>query len=310
MATSQTKVRLVLALGLLLAVTIGVSIHTGIPGLWVGSDLTAVSQRVGYTLGLATPLRQVAIAVDGQTLALTSRAATVEEVLAEAQIVLTEHDRVQPELASKVLDQMEIAVTRVTKREIVEFERIYFHEIRRANNALERGVVRTVQRGREGRRAEHYEVVYEDGKRVSHTLLSTEIIEPKVDRIVEYGTIGSISRGGNTYRFTRVMYVIATAYTAGPESTGKSPGHPAFGITRSGLPVELGHIAVDPRVIPLLTHVFVEGLCSYSAQFDGRYFATDTGSAIVGNRIDIYFERVEDALSFGRRRMRVFVLER
>jgi len=127
---------------------------------------------------------------------------------------------------------------------------------------------------------------------------------------VEYGTIGSLSRGGNTYRFTRVLYVIATAYTAGPESTGKSPGHPAFGITRSGLPVEVGHIAVDPDLIPLLSHVYVEGLCAFSAQFNGRYFATDTGSAIQGNRIDIYFERVEDAIRFGRRRMRVYVLAR
>ncbi|MBT9134077.1 MAG: Cell wall-binding protein YocH [Firmicutes bacterium] len=288
MATSQTTARIVLALGLLLAVTL----------------------LVGYTLGFSPEARQVTIAADGQQVALEVRAATVEAALTEAKVVLGEHDRVSPELASKVQAQMEIVVTRVTKGEIVEHERIYFHEVRRANHNLERGVTRTVQRGREGRRAEHYEVVYEDGQRVSKTLLRTEVLEPKVDRIVEYGTIGSLSRGGNTYRFTRVFYVTATAYTAGPESTGKSPGHPAFGITRSGLPVEVGHIAVDPDLIPLLSHVWVEGLCAFSAQFNGRYFATDTGSAIQGNRIDIYFERVEDALRFGRRRMRVYVLAR
>jgi len=257
-----------------------------------------------------TPAREVSFVADGQEAALAVRVATVEEALAAAKIVLGEHDRVSPELASKIQDQMEIVVTRVTKNQIVEHERIYFHEIRRANHNLERGVTRTVQRGREGRKAEHYEVVYEDGQRVSKTLLRSEVVEPKVDRIVEYGTIGSLSRGGNTYRFTRVLYVVATAYTAGPESTGKSPGHPAFGITRSGLPVEVGHIAVDPDLIPLLSHVYVEGLCAFSAQFNGRYFATDTGSAIQGKRIDIYFERVEDAIRFGRRRMRVFVLAR
>ncbi|MBT9176391.1 MAG: Cell wall-binding protein YocH [Firmicutes bacterium] len=288
MATSQTKARIVLALGLLLAVTL----------------------LVGDTLGFSPEVRQVTIAVDGQQVALAVRATTVEAALTEAKVVLGEHDRVSPELASTIQAQMEIVVTRVTKSEIVEHERIYFHEVRRANHNLERGVTRTVQRGREGRRAEHYEVVYEDGQRVSKTLLRTEVLEPKVDRIVEYGTIGSLSRGGNTYRFTRVFYVTATAYTAGPESTGKSPGHPAFGITRSGLPVEVGHIAVDPNLIPLLSHVWVEGLCAFSAQFNGRYFATDTGSAIQGNRIDIYFERVEDALRFGRRRMRVYVLAR
>jgi 3D (Asp-Asp-Asp) domain-containing protein len=300
MATSQTRARIALALGLLLAVTL----------LGFGGSFTGVSQQVGYTLGLLTPAREVTIVADGQEMTLALRVATVEEALAAAKIVLGEHDRVSPEPASKIQDQMEIVVTRVTKSQIVEHERIYFHEIRRANHNLERGVTRTLQRGREGRRAEHYEVVYEDGQRVSKTLLRSEVLEPKVDRIVEYGTIGSLSRGGNTYRFTRVLYVIATAYTSGPESTGKSPGHPAFGITRSGLPVEVGHIAVDPDVIPLLSHVYVEGLCAFSAQFNGRYFATDTGSAIQGNRIDIYFERVEDAIRFGRRRMRVYVLAR
>jgi 3D (Asp-Asp-Asp) domain-containing protein len=243
-------------------------------------------------------------------MALAVRVATVEEALAEARIVLGEHDRISRTLDDKVVDQMEIVITRVTKSEIVEHERIYFHEVRRANHNLERGVTRTVQRGREGRRANHYEVVYENGQRVLKTLLRSEIIEPKVDRIVEYGTIGSLSRGGNIYRFTRVFYVTATAYTKYYESTGKNPGHPAFGITRSGLPVELGHIAVDPTLIPLLSHVWVEGLCSFSAQFTGKYFATDTGSAIRGNRIDIFFERVEDALRFGRRRMRVYLLAR
>jgi len=300
MATSQTRARIALALGLLLAVTL----------LGFGGSFTGVTQQVGYTLGLLTPARAITIVADGQEIALEVRVATVEEALAAAKIVLGEHDRVSPEPAGKIQDQMEIVVTRVTKSQIVEHERIYFHEIRRANHNLERGVTRTIQRGREGRRAEHYEVVYEDGQRVSKTLLRSEVLEPKVDRIVEYGTIGSLSRGGNTYRFTRVLYVIATAYTAGPESTGKSPGHPAFGITRSGLPVEVGHIAVDPDLIPLLSHVYVEGLCAFSAQFNGRYFATDTGSAIQGNRIDIYFERVEDAIRFGRRRMRVYVLAR
>ena len=300
MATSQTRARIALLLGLLLAVTL----------LGFGGSFAGVSQQVGYTLGLLTPAREVTFVADGQEVALAVRVATVEEALAAVKIVLGEHDKVSPEPASKIQDQMEIVVTRVTKSQIVEHERIYFHEIRRANHNLERGVTRTVQRGREGRRAEHYEVVYEDGQRVSKTLLRSEVLESKVNRIVEYGTIGSLSRGGNTYRFTRVLYVVATAYTAGPESTGKSPGHPAFGITRSGLRVEVGHIAVDPDLIPLLSHVYVEGLCAFSAQFSGRYFATDTGSAIQGNRIDIYFEHVEDAIRFGRRRMRVYVLAR
>jgi len=38
----------------------------------------------------------------------------------------------------------------------------------------------------------------------------------------------------------------ATAYTNGPEDTGKTPGHPLYGITASGLSTDIGAVAVDP----------------------------------------------------------------
>ena len=48
----------------------------------------------------------------------------------------------------------------------------------------------------------------------------------------------------------RSMSMVATAYDPGPASTGKSPGHPAYGITASGMRAGYGVVAVDPRVIP------------------------------------------------------------
>src|SRR5690606_17814205 len=92
----------------------------------------------------------------------------------------------------------------------------------------------------------------------------------------------------------------ATAYTNGPESTGKRPGHPAYGITRSGLPTRPGVVAVDPDVIPLGSIVYVEGY--------GIAVALDTGSAIRGYRVDVWFEALDDALAWGRREVWVGVL--
>lgn len=313
MATRQTRASHVLVLGLLLAVTL----------LLVGCGATGASLEKYLTIGsaegsdprevmAASIVRQklVTIVADGEEMAVLVIARTVAEALSEAKISLGEFDKVAPEKDAPIEDKQKIVVTRVVKSEVVEYERIYFQEIRRANTSLEIGVTKTLQQGKEGKRAEHYEIVYEDGKAVAKTLLRSEVVQPKVDRIVEYGTIGTLSRGGNTYRFTRVITVTATAYTAGPESTGKSPGHPLYGITFSGLPVQVGHIAVDPRVIPLLSQVYIEGLDSHSAQFDGKYLATDTGGAIKGNKIDIYFENVEDARRFGIRRMKVYLLAR
>lgn len=69
------------------------------------------------------------------------------------------------------------------------------------------------------------------------------------------------------------------------------------GITRSGLPVAEGLIAVDPEVIPLGTKVWVEGF--------GVLLAADTGGAIKGNRIDIFMDDRQEALRWGRRDVKV-----
>ena len=94
-----------------------------------------------------------------------------------------------------------------------------------------------------------------------------------------------------------------TAYTAGPESTGKSPGHPAYGITSSGArAVEGVTIAVDPSVIPIGSRVYIEGM--------GYFVAQDTGRAIKGKRIDVFMNDLEEALQFGvKRGVRVALVE-
>lgn len=84
------------------------------------------------------------------------------------------------------------------------------------------------------------------------------------------------------------IYFWATYYDANERSTGKNPGDPGYGITKSGKPVQTGiTIAVDPRIIPLGTWVLIQ----YP---DGRIEkrqAQDTGSAIKGYKIDIYIPK-------------------
>jgi 3D (Asp-Asp-Asp) domain-containing protein len=98
------------------------------------------------------------------------------------------------------------------------------------------------------------------------------------------------------------MAVEATAYTAGYESTGKKPGHPAYGITKSGTTVKEGRtIATDPKVIPLGSEVLIPCLS------DNVYIAEDIGGAIKGNKIDIYMENLQDAKEWGRQTITIYV---
>ncbi len=83
-----------------------------------------------------------------------------------------------------------------------------------------------------------------------------------------------------------------TAYTAGPESTGKEPGDPAYGITASGKVVEEGRTIACPQSLPFGTKIHIPKL-------DETYVCEDRGSAITNGHLDIYKEDLDDALEFG-----------
>ncbi|MGG4035568.1 3D domain-containing protein [Paenibacillus cisolokensis] len=101
------------------------------------------------------------------------------------------------------------------------------------------------------------------------------------------------------------VQVVATGYTAGVESTGKRPGHPSYGITYSGVKVVRGRVstvAADPDIFPIGTLLYIPGY--------GYGVVADTGSAIKGHRIDLYFNTVKQVYKeWGKRTVKVQVLK-
>lgn len=100
--------------------------------------------------------------------------------------------------------------------------------------------------------------------------------------------------------------VVATGYTAGFESTGKKPGHPQYGITYSGVKVRRGQVstvAADPKLFPIGTLLYIPGY--------GYGVVADTGSAIKGYRIDLYFNTIKEVYAeWGKRKVAVKVLRK
>ena len=92
------------------------------------------------------------------------------------------------------------------------------------------------------------------------------------------------------------MYVTSTAYTA--YCNGCS-GKTATGFDLRSNP-NAKIIAVDPRVIPLGTKVYVEGY--------GYAIAADKGGAIKGNKIDIFFSSKSKAYQWGRKKVKIRIL--
>jgi len=169
------------------------------------------------------------------------------------------------------------------------------------------GYEKVIQNGFDGIKRCVYEETYVNGEAVSKILAEEIVRKEPVDKIVEIGTKKHLvtSRGG--FRYSNELALIATAYDLSYESTGKYPGESGYGITASGTKAQPGTAAVDPRVIPLGTKLYI-------ASIDGSPdygFATaeDTGGAIKGNKIDLFMENGSDCDNFGRRQVKVYILD-
>jgi len=84
------------------------------------------------------------------------------------------------------------------------------------------------------------------------------------------------------------MSVVATAYS----------GH---GITSTGTTPKWGTIAVDPKVIPYGTKVYIP-------KFNKTFIAEDCGGAIKGNKIDIYMNDKASAIDWGRKTIDIYIV--
>ncbi|MNI24725.1 Cell wall-binding protein YocH precursor [compost metagenome] len=109
-------------------------------------------------------------------------------------------------------------------------------------------------------------------------------------------------------RVLRTVSVMATGYTAGIESTGKSRNHPQYGITYSGVKVRrdkrtVSTIAADLRLFPIGTILYIPGY--------GYGVVADKGSAIKGKKIDLYFSTTKQVYKeWGKKKVEVQVVKR
>ena len=123
-------------------------------------------------------------------------------------------------------------------------------------------------------------------------------IEEQIKRIKQAKQVKEKYKNNYIYSFEGVV----TAYSPYEESTGKSPDDPDFKVTASGAIATQGRtIAMDKR-FPFGTLVKIEG-------FNEVFRVEDRGSKIKGNRIDLYFENVEDAIKFGKQKRKIYIIK-
>ena len=232
-----------------------------------------------------------------------STSTTVADFLEKQNITLNEYDRVEPAAGEKIAQNDTVRVIRVEKVNDVVEEPVDFKEKEQGDSSMYKGESAVISEGVKGLVKRNFETIKENGKVVSRTLIDETVLKNPVDRVVAVGTksvpnssalVKSSAPKANSK--VKEMYVEATAYS--PYDAGMS------GITATGINIRKNPntklIAVDPKVIPLGSKVWVEGY--------GVAIAGDTGGAIKGRRIDILMPTKDDCFDFGRRTVKVRII--
>ncbi|MCS7463217.1 ubiquitin-like domain-containing protein [Paenibacillus doosanensis] len=253
--------------------------------------------------------KPVQLTADGETKTIYTVAKTVGDALHELNVPVGELDKVSPELEASLPDSGAVQIVRV-KKELEEVsEKIAFDVVKKNDPQLVKGKEQVVQEGQEGEVLKKKEKRFEDGVLVSEQVVDQQVKTEKVNKVVAVGTknpvvilsasspnLQEVTKSGVSFGVKQVINnVTLTAYSAGAASTGKSAEHPQYGVTSTGTRVTEGRtIAVDPKVVPLGWWVYIDGL--------GFRRAEDTGSAVKGNIIDVYFDSNDYANRFGMKR--------
>lgn len=267
------------------AETVGAALRQAQITLYLGDRVQpslghAVSAGLRVTIDRSRPL---VIEADGRTFKTRSQAHVVADALAELGVSLNGLDRVEPAPETPVYDDIRIQVTRVSEEieveeEIEPFDTLYVGD---PNLAIDTQEVQ--HPGAEGITRSRTRVRYENGQEVTRTLEDTWIAQEPTQRRIAYGqniTPQTAVVDGQTITYWRKVRMWATSYSA--DTAGTPRDAPNYGRTATGDVMRKGIVAVDPKIIPLRSQVYVSGY--------GVGDALDTGGAIRARIIDMGYD--------------------
>lgn len=259
----------------------------------------AIALATYYTVVLAAS-SEISI-LDGNSAVLVNTSqTTVQAILDDAGITLNPHDTITPALNAEVPENGQIVITRIAYEQVVEEFPIPYATNEVKSAALLWGERQVTTEGVNGAEAVTYTVKKVNGVETERKEIFREIAREAVDEVITVGT----KMTGAALEAAGAKYIIctATAYDGSYQTLGYYNPRTALG----KIPT-VGTVAVDPRVIPLGKKLFIE--TTDGSYVYGESFAGDTGGAIKGNRVDLFMASRSEALQFGRRQVKVYILD-
>lgn len=226
---------------------------------------------------------------------------TVADAIKAAGVTMDADDLCYPLANVELWDGIVIRVTRVSTVHTTENAEIPYETEKIENKYLKPSEQVVTVEGAAGEKVINKVITYHNGV-VYSEIVTENVVRPAVNKVVECG-VWNLKRSGlnsaasigtvNGHDYSMVISATATAYCD-------------KGTTASGLRSQVGVVAVDPRVIPLGTRLYIEsadGSWSY-----GVCVAGDTGGAIKGNKVDLFYDSYNQCIQFGRRGCNIYVL--
>lgn len=262
---------------------------------------------------------EITLTADGETITVISKASTVEELLKDMNIVLSEDDIVTPSLDTSLAECNEICVKRVEYKEETTTEIIDYGFVSEETSSLQSGTSKIKQYGIEGERTIVSKNKYVDGVLTESEIISDEVTREPQDQIKLIGTGYSYSApsyskpsggasvsnaagtftdaSGNKVSYVKKLTGTSTAYYAPPGA-----------LTATGVPAYLGGVAVNPNVIPYGSKLYI--VASNGSICYGYATAVDTGGALMSGSVlvDVYYPTYNQCVNWGRRNVTVYVL--
>ena len=278
----------------------------------------------------------VTLDIHGEVRRLSTLGINVGDVLTRVGVTPGGQDVVEPDLTTPVENGMTITVWRKETKLETRTEAIPFETERAADDTMLEGKEEMTREGSPGVRTYFYEILLRNGEETDCRLIADQVTTPSVNAVIHFGTKKPeppppppptpkpkepskpsvsvnenptvqqeesgggvlITPDGEELHYSRVLNVTATAYT--------TEGYKNK-LTYLGTTARVGAIAVDPRVIPLRSKLYIE--IPGGKWYYGKATAEDTGGAIKGNKIDLFFNTRAECFDFGVRGAIVYVLD-
>lgn len=256
----------------------------------------------------------VTIKYHGRTTRTSTACGTVGEMLTRLGVELSGEDVVSHEMGQQVTADMEVVIDRVVCIRETYTTAIPCSVTVCWDPSIREGVEEVLVKGVDGELRCTADVTYKNGWEISREIVCQDVVSPAVTEVIARGcgeeekarTEETLHIGdgyislptGEVLTYTEVGTVTASAYSHMDRGCDS--------ITATGTVVHWGTVAVNPKIIPYGTRMFITSA-------DGSYVygiatAEDFGGSGAGNRIDLYMPSYYECIQFGRRECKVYFL--